>query len=81
MDKKYGPILVVDDDEDDHELVRSVCADLGICDNLKFFFNGHDLVDFLRQSTERPFMILCDIDMPQINGLDLRDPGRRAAEK
>jgi CheY-like chemotaxis protein len=73
MDKGLGLILVVDDDEDDHDLIRSVCAELGVCENLKFFFSGDELVGFLRATTERPFMILCDIDMPEINGLDLRE--------
>jgi CheY-like chemotaxis protein len=73
METKLGPILVVDDDEDDHDLLRSVCRELKICSSLRFFFKGQELIDYLTSNEQRPFLILYDINMPHINGLDLRE--------
>jgi CheY-like chemotaxis protein len=72
MDSTFGPILVVDADEDDHDLLRFVCRELNVCNNLHFFFTGQQLIDYLKSEQQRPFIILCDINMPHINGLDLR---------
>lgn len=68
-----GPILVIDDDEDDHDLLKTVGDELGIGDAFKFFFRGKELLDYLKSSEDAPFLILCDINMPHINGLDLRE--------
>lgn len=67
-----GHILVVDDDEEDHDIMRSACEILGASDSLLFFYDGHALLKYLKSSETPPFMILCDINMPHIDGLDLR---------
>jgi CheY-like chemotaxis protein len=71
--KSSGLILVVDDDEEDHDIMRAACSILGMSDSLKFFHDGHALLNYLKGSSESPFIILCDINMPHINGLDLRE--------
>lgn len=68
-----GYILVVDDDEEDHDIMRSACQLLDATDALKFFHDGHALLQYLRSSQSPPFVILCDINMPHIDGLDLRE--------
>jgi CheY-like chemotaxis protein len=67
-----GHILVVDDDEEDHDIMRSACEILGASDSLLFFYDGHALLKYLKSAETPPFMILCDINMPHIDGLDLR---------
>lgn len=67
-----GSILVVDDDEDDHDILKAACEELGVCHALKFFYDGNSLLEHLKNTQEQPFIILCDINMPQLNGLDLR---------
>lgn len=64
---------MVDDDEEDHDIMKSACEILGVSDSLKFFFDGHALISHLRTVKSPPFMILCDINMPHIDGLDLRE--------
>lgn len=53
--------------------MRSACEVLGAAEALKFFHDGHSLLKYLRSSESPPFMILCDINMPHIDGLDLRE--------
>lgn len=67
-----GPIINIDDDEDDHEIIIAVCEKLKIAKYLKCFREAHHALDFLRKSHEYPSMILCDINMPKITGFELR---------
>ncbi|MEO8474216.1 MAG: response regulator [Chryseolinea sp.] len=67
-----SPIIIVDDDKDDQDLIRQVCERLNIKNNLIVFENGEDVYNYLLTSTEQPFLILCDINMPMIDGLHLR---------
>jgi CheY-like chemotaxis protein len=71
--KIFGSILVIDDDQDDHDILKAACASLGVCSSLKFFYSGAELVKYLKTSDVQPFIILCDINMPYMNGLDLRE--------
>jgi CheY-like chemotaxis protein len=68
-----GPILVLDDDADDHAIIKMICSNIGVCSSITFFFEAQHLIDFLKTSNEDPFMILCDINMPMVNGFELRE--------
>lgn len=67
-----GPMIFVDDDEDDHDLLKVICKRLGVCEEIKFFHNGYDMLYYLRTTRDSPFIIMCDINMPHINGLELK---------
>jgi CheY-like chemotaxis protein len=68
-----GPIVVLDDDPDDHEIIRMICNNLQVCTPILFFHNPSQLLDFLRSPEKDPFIILCDINMPILNGLEVRE--------
>lgn len=68
-----GPIIVVDDDHDDHEIFKTVFDNLGVTSPVKFFDDGNLFLEYLRTTLEEPFIIFCDINMPRISGLDLRE--------
>ncbi len=70
--KVSGAILVIDDDEDDHHILKTACEKLGVSETLKFFYDGHSLLKYLKSTTEQPYIILCDINMPRIDGIKLR---------
>ncbi|HEX8060579.1 MAG TPA: response regulator, partial [Cyclobacteriaceae bacterium] len=70
--KISGPILIVDDDPDEHLIVVDICKTIGISEHLKFFHSGPDLVEFLNTTSTQPFLILCDINMPGFNGMETR---------
>jgi CheY-like chemotaxis protein len=67
-----NPIIIVDDDEDDHYLMKRVCEKIGVKGELIFFSEGEKLIHFLKNSKEKPFIILSDVNMPMMNGLELR---------
>ena len=67
-----SPVIFVDNDSDDHFIFREICKNLGIKSELLFFDSGYDLLRFLKETDVDPFIIFCDINMPQISGLELR---------
>ncbi len=71
---KNGPILLVDDDADDRELIAEILQQT-VSNEIISFSNGKDAFGFLCKLTSadiQPFLILCDINMPVMTGLDLR---------
>lgn len=68
-----GPVLIVDDDQDDRELIGEIFSNLNYNNRILLFADGQAAFDYLLQSTETPFMILSDIHMPRLSGPELRD--------
>lgn len=66
-----GPILLIDDDEDDHFLFESIIQELGVSNKILSFYDGKQALEYLFTTTEQPFVILCDINMPIMNGVEL----------
>ncbi len=69
---KNGPIILVDDDTDDQEILQEVLKDLGVQNKIIICKNGQEAETFLRTTDDKPFIILCDINMPIMTGLELR---------
>jgi CheY-like chemotaxis protein len=67
-----NPIYVVDDDEDDEYMLREVMKDLGVKNELRFFYTAEGLLKTLREENVVPFLILSDVNLPRMNGFDLR---------
>jgi CheY-like chemotaxis protein len=68
-------ILLADDDEEDRELARDALQDSRLANEMKFVFDGQDLLDYLRrqgrwreQDAPRPGIILLDLNMPKMDG-------------
>lgn len=67
------PILYVGGDDADRYLVTDALADNGAPYKVINFNNGNDLIQYLRSTADRPFVILCDLYLPQISGLELKE--------
>jgi CheY-like chemotaxis protein len=67
-----APILVADDDPDDRLIIQEICKNLRISNEIIFFENGRQLLDYLCSTNKPPFIIVCDINMPVMSGLELR---------
>lgn len=72
MDKN-GPIIVIEDDVDDQELLRMVFKKLAYSNEIIFFNDGDDALVYLENMNIKPFLILSDINMPRLNGMELRE--------
>jgi CheY-like chemotaxis protein len=70
---KTGPIIIVEDDPEDQEVIADVLQLNGVTNQLKFFDNGKVALEYLLETTDRPFLIICDINMPVMNGLEFRN--------
>jgi len=69
---KTGPILIIEDDKEDKEILEDVLRDLGVKNRLVWQENTKDAYNFLSEATEAMFIIFCDINLPGKNGLELK---------
>lgn len=66
------PIIVVDDDLDDHFIFREIAERIRLTNEIIFFRNGFEFINYLKTTTDNPFIIFCDINMPTMGGLETR---------
>ncbi len=71
MNKK-GPIIVIEDDVDDQEILTEIFNKLNYLNKIVFYTDGNEALEFLNKTDVQPFLILSDINMPRIDGFELR---------
>ena len=65
------PVLLVEDDSIDAMTVRRAFRDLKVANPLKHTVNGEDALAYLQdQANDRPCVILLDLNMPRMNGIE-----------
>ncbi|HEY0053715.1 MAG TPA: response regulator [Pedobacter sp.] len=69
---KNGPIIIIEDDLDDKEVLTDIFKKLNYSNEIIFFLESEKALDYLNQSDAIPFLILSDINMPRLNGLELK---------
>ena len=77
---KKGPIILVDDDLDECKLIQEVLEKTGIPNKLVCYTSGLEALGYLETTTEQPFLIIADINMPVMGGLELRQKISEHAE-
>ena len=70
---KSGPIIVIEDDEDDRELLMEIFKELNFENEIIYFENGKTALAYLVKEPLKPFIILSDINMPVLNGMQLKE--------
>lgn len=75
-----GPIILIEDDEDDKFLFELVFSKLGYINEVIHFFDGEAALEYLEDMAVSPFLILSDINMPKLDGFALRDKIRMDAK-
>jgi len=70
---KAGPIIVIDDDPEDHLILDEIFKNLNYPNKVIFFSDGQDAVEYLNATEDVPFLIISDINMPGMNGFELRN--------
>jgi CheY-like chemotaxis protein len=70
---KRGPIIIVEDDEDDRLFFSDVFKELNYKNEIIFFCDGQEALAHLTTMTNEPFIVFSDINMPKLNGIELRN--------
>jgi len=68
-----GPVIVIEDDRDDQEVLKEVFERLGYENEIRFFGDGQSALNYLNSTEELPFLILSDINLPKLDGFALRN--------
>ncbi|MCF2488006.1 response regulator [Dyadobacter sp. CY347] len=70
MNKK-GPIVIIEDDMDDQDILSEIFKELNYENELVFFGDGVQALEYLTHIDIEPFLVLSDINMPKLNGMEL----------
>ena len=66
------PIMIVEDDRDDQAFLHKALADLQIDNPIVLCHNGVEALTYLTSGEPMPFLIISDINMPLMNGIQFR---------
>jgi len=70
---KTGPIIIIEDDMDDQRLLEMIFQKLQYVNEIVYFADGIEALAYLNKTDVQPFLILSDVNMPRINGFELRN--------
>lgn len=69
---KQGPVIVIEDDEDDRDILGQIFKELNYSNEVVFFPNGEEALAYLKNDNVYPFIILSDINLPRLDGFELK---------
>lgn len=75
----YKPVLLVEDDIVDSMTVKRVFSELEVNSALDVVVNGEEALDYLEKNPA-PCIILLDLNMPKMNGMEFLELFRKKAE-
>jgi len=70
---KTGPIIIIEDDLDDQHILTDVLKELNYKNEVIFFGDSVKALEYLTHTDIEPFLVLSDINMPKLNGIELRE--------
>ena len=70
---KTGPIVIIEDDQDDKEILTEIFNELAYKNEIVFFEDSVLALEYLTGTEIEPFLVLSDINMPKLNGMELRE--------
>ena len=65
--------MIIEDDREDQELLEETFSILDYPNSVIFFSNGNEALEYLLETDTPPVLIISDINMPQISGLEVRE--------
>ncbi len=69
---KPDTIVLIEDDADDKEILTMALKDLKIKNPLVWFPTCEEAFEFLKTHPEKPFLILSDVNLPGLNGIEFK---------
>lgn len=70
---KRGPIVIIEDDVDDQDILTDIFKELNYDNKVIFFGDSVQALEYLTDTEIEPFLVLSDINMPKLNGMELRE--------
>ncbi len=69
---KSGPIIIIEDDADDKDIMEDIIRELNVKNQLIWFSNCDDAWQYLKVTTEQPFIIFSDVNLPRQSGIEFK---------
>lgn len=69
---KNGPIIIVEDDVDDKDILEEIIHTLEVPNKLIWFNNCMSAFDYLKTTIDQPFLIFSDVNMPRESGVEFK---------
>lgn len=69
---KNNPIIILEDDIDEHELLAEAFKNINVLNPLKFFTDGELFLQYLNTTSANPFLIFSAVNLQKLNGIDVR---------
>jgi len=63
---KSGPVILIEDDADDKDVFMDILKDLQVTNPVIWFQN------YLKKTSEQPFIIFCDVNIPGLSGIQCK---------
>ena len=64
--------MIIEDDQDDQEILGLVFKELNYKNEIIFSSDSEQALNYLTATSIEPFIIFSDINMPKLNGIELR---------
>lgn len=68
----HRPVFIVDDDIEERDIIKEIVQELNVQNPVLFFDSGNAVLEHLSQDPTNPFLIICDVNLPQMDGFTLR---------
>lgn len=69
---KSGPIIVIEDDEEDRDIFEDILKSLKVKNKLLWYKRCDPAFSYLKTTSEQPFIIFCDVNIPGQNGIEFK---------
>ena len=69
---RAGPIILIDDDTDDSDVLEDILKDLSIANPIVRFKDCDEAFVYLISTTEQPYIIFCDVNIPGLTGIEFK---------
>lgn len=70
---KRGPIIIIEDNPADQVILTEIFEEINYDNDLIFFTDSILALNYLTDTAIEPFLVISDIRMPKLNGMELRE--------
>jgi CheY-like chemotaxis protein len=70
--EKNSPIVILEDDVDEQELLTEAFNNIDVLNPIKFFIDGEAFLQYLRSTFDNPFLIISAVNLHKLSGLEVR---------